>query len=1064
MAVTKDQIAALYVAAFQRAPAQNELDAWYQAEQDKDINQAAADIAYAAYQAVNSDVTLAQYYPSYTKLSDVTTDIPTLEEFVASIYETLFGKGLDEDKEGIDGWVSKIIQDGGTFEAIGKTIAGIIYVANEIAAGNISADDTTLKYAKAFQNRVQVAVKAGTEVPSNDLNGDGKPDIEAFRDLILKVTDDPTTVTNAESVIEELAKEAQTVTDKNLIKITEDARTITGTDGDDYFDATDSIDLINGKIVNDPSTTDNDLLKAYVSLGDGDPTSTDAVNATIMNVEQVQMVGKYTGFNLNASTLTGVKELDLSTEIGGKDVVVSNIRADGVAKVVVDSSVNVAYLSADSSGTAGTLEVEANGSVDIAGAVSKDDSFDVTIGNDKTFYINDGLADDNDVVTLNLVGNPTIQSKVDGSGNPYQLKKLVLNSGTENYTVTTNTANVDSIVLQGTGVVLDVVDEAGLSGISISEDGDNVSSEVKLDWNPSTDTTMDVTKWKVDKISLMKDLTKDPTKTSNNDVNFEMDGIQQNTVVEVNTEQTSTIAGAITLQSTSQINLDLKASIDGSMVVDTPVLDITADGGNLAGLDGNSANTTQKTSVVISGNQNIDLGTVGAASVGGIDSISTDNYLQNLTLANGDGTANKPVGASTIVAGYGDDNITNYVDGVTIDGSAGNDVINFLMKSVTDDNTIKGGAGNDTIMIGGNGTTVPTIKSNLTIDGGDGDDVITQKLTLDSQNPGTVSINAGDGNDTITVADATTLDAGDGNDIVNWTTTYGGKVTLGTGADQFVYGGISTAGETVEVTDFGTTEDKIVWTKAITDSDFTFNYDDVNNKLVGSSATVPSYSTGNNYSTMDQIKLDNVTTADWSSFATLGTASNPVDISMTTSASEDMDVVGSAGNDYVNFANLQGNSTKLHYDIKANSGFDTFYIGDTTNVGNLVIQAQAAGGIIRGKDDADSSSTTTNITETNASLTNLTDTSALVNAIGELSSALTAGTDYLVVLTGEEVKVAGDATKADTVLVYVHASKSYDSGDLLSTQDVTPIGVIVDQTDNVVDSGILADTNFATFA
>jgi hypothetical protein len=1057
MAVTKDQIAALYVAAFQRAPAQNELDAWYQAEQDKDINQAAADIAYAAYQAVNSDVTLAQYYPSYTKLSDVTTDIPTLEEFVASIYETLFGKGLDEDKEGIDGWVSKIIQDGGTFEAIGKTIAGIIYVANEIAAGNISADDTTLKYAKAFQNRVQVAVKAGTEVPSNDLNGDGKPDIEAFRDLILKVTDDPTTVTNAESVIEELAKEAQTVTDKNLIKITEDARTITGTDGDDYFDATDSIDLINGKIVNDPSTTDNDLLKAYVSLGDGDPTSTDAVNATIMNVEQVQMVGKYTGFNLNASTLTGVKELDLSTEIGGKDVVVSNIRADGVAKVVVDSSVNVAFLSADSSGTAGTLEVEANGSVDIAGAVSKDDSFDVTIGNDKTFYINDGLADDNDVVTLNLVGNPTIQSDLDGSSNPYQLKKLVLNSGTENYTVTTNAANVDSIVLQGTGVVLDVVDEAGLSGVSISEDGDNVSSEVKLDWTNTTSRTLtsspvDASSWAVDKISLVKDLTYD----GSNNRTFAMTGIQQNTIVEVDTEQTNTAAGAVQLQSTSQINLDLKASIDGSMIVDTPVLNITADGGNLAGLDGNSANTTQKTSVVISGNQNIDLGTIGA-STAGISSITTDNYLQNLTLVN------KTNGASTIVAGYGDDNITNYLDGVTIDGNTGNDVINLQMSAAANNNTIKGGAGNDTITVDG----TATVSGSLTIDAGDGDDIITQNL---NNNSGTISISGGDGNDIITVADATTLDAGDGDDIVNWTTAEGGKVTLGTGADQFVYGGISTSGETVEVTDFGTTEDKIVWTKAITDSDFTFNYNDVTNGLVANNIVAPSYSTGDNYSTMDQIKLDNVTTADWSSFATLGTASSPVDVSLDSSASADMYVVGSAGNDYVNFADLtsaadaDGNNYLLHYDIKANSGFDTFYIGDTTNVGNLVIQAQAAGGIILG-DDSDST-TTASITDTTASLTTLTDTSALVNAIGALSSALTAGTDYLVVLTGADVKVAGDATKADTVLVYVHASKDYASGDLLSTQDVTPIGVIVDQTDSVVDStnGILADTNFATFA
>jgi hypothetical protein len=310
------------------------------------------------------------------------------------------------------------------------------------------------------------------------------------------------------------------------------------------------------------------------------------------------------------------------------------------------------------------------------------------------------------------------------------------------------------------------------------------------------------------------------------------------------------------------------------------------------------------------------------------------------------------------------------------------------------------------------------------------------------------------------------LDAGDGNDIVEWQATNGGgTVTLGAGADQFVY-----IKGNVEITDFGRTEDKIIWTEEIKNSDFTFNHNDVTNGLVGNSSIAPNYSAGDNYSKMDQIKLDNVTTSDWSSFANLGTASNPVDVLLDNSASANMNVVGSAGNDYVNFKDLTGGAAagtyKLYYDIKANSGFDTLYIGDTANVENLVIKAQAAGGIVIGDDSFDSSTTTSSITDTNASLTTLTDTSALVNAIGKLSSSLTAGTDYLVVLTGTNVKVAGDATKADTVLVYVHASKDYNNGDLLSTQDVTPIGVIVDQTDSVVDStnGILADTNFGTFA
>jgi hypothetical protein len=154
-------------------------------EKGKGIEDVAADLAFAAYQAVNEDPYLASYYPNYLSLNP--EDFESVENYIASVYETLFGKGLAEDKEGIDGWANLVLTEGGSFYSLGKVIAGIDWAAEGIAEGEIPADPMTIEYAKTYQQRVQVAIEASQQFKTNDLDHDGKPDIEAFKEIVEKV-------------------------------------------------------------------------------------------------------------------------------------------------------------------------------------------------------------------------------------------------------------------------------------------------------------------------------------------------------------------------------------------------------------------------------------------------------------------------------------------------------------------------------------------------------------------------------------------------------------------------------------------------------------------------------------------------------------------------------------------------------------------------------------------------------------------------------------------------------------------------------------------------------------
>ncbi|SMX29753.1 hypothetical protein TRP8649_03892 [Pelagimonas phthalicica] len=120
--------------------------------------------------------------------------------------------------------------------------------------------------------------------------------------------------------------------------------------------------------------------------------------------------------------------------------------------------------------------------------------------------------------------------------------------------------------------------------------------------------------------------------------------------------------------------------------------------------------------------------------------------------------------------GDGDDTLTGPIAGTTVSGGAGNDVID--LEEVSGDlSSINGGAGNDTIDL--------NMTTNVDVDGGEGDDLISGIGRAFGGTGHVIDVNGGDGNDTLSVQAVTDFDEpGALNDNL--------EVNGGTGTDHFV--------------------------------------------------------------------------------------------------------------------------------------------------------------------------------------------------------------------------------------------------------------------------------------
>jgi len=289
MAITKEQVAELYIALFGRAPDGEGLYYWLDMANAKgwDIETLADNMFYAA----------SQQFPEYGNVRTV----------IESAYQNVLGKSPEEDPEGIDYWVQEVLNGKLT---VGQAVAAIIYVAKTEYPDHPAT--------KVLENRTEAGVYIADKYRDPDINKDGKvdsKDIEAFQELIQVVTDDPTTIDYVKAIADSqgLVKATLTAEPDNVTANIIEAPMVYNPGGTDYIPSLQDEDVINGI-----AGLDNNTLN--VTLGNQNPNegTSQTVTPTINNVQTINI--EWTG---NTNTL------DLRYSDGSaKEINITKVTAD----------------------------------------------------------------------------------------------------------------------------------------------------------------------------------------------------------------------------------------------------------------------------------------------------------------------------------------------------------------------------------------------------------------------------------------------------------------------------------------------------------------------------------------------------------------------------------------------------------------------------------------------------------------------------------------------------------------------------------------------------------------
>ena len=206
MAVTKAQVAQLYVALFNRAPEGQGLNAWMAAGATKNLAQIANDMLAAP--AVRA------YFNGR---------IDSNVNYVENIYKNILGKDLTTDSAGINAWASELdrgVSRGEVLERVFQTATS----AEAIAADPVAA--------AVFANKTAVAAYMAEKVPNISQDGNGNYAYEQFKNII--------ETTNSTNLIAQKARVDRIAAGQNdnpssSTNLTSNPDTIVGTDGDDTF-------------------------------------------------------------------------------------------------------------------------------------------------------------------------------------------------------------------------------------------------------------------------------------------------------------------------------------------------------------------------------------------------------------------------------------------------------------------------------------------------------------------------------------------------------------------------------------------------------------------------------------------------------------------------------------------------------------------------------------------------------------------------------------------------------------------------------------------------------------
>ena len=313
MAVTKAQVAQLYVALFNRAPEGAGLNAWFAAGATKTQAQLADDMLRSP--AVQS------YFNGR---------IDTDRGFVSNIYKNFLGKDYADDPAGIESWVRHL--EAG--HSRGETLVKLFEVAQTpeaIAAAPVAA--------AIFRNKTEVSAYMAEKIADIAQRDDGTYDYEPFQAIIRGTTD--TNLEEQKAKVDQLASGQTPSTNKNLTAETDN---IVGTDGDDTFNGVyyvgngaktstlSSLDTLDGK-------AGKDTLNLTVQKNGGGSDSVDmsAIEAAMRGVSNIENLNirSEVAFSGSADIDRGLDNLNIQT-IGAV-----TISTDTKEKVSIDTTKQV---------------------------------------------------------------------------------------------------------------------------------------------------------------------------------------------------------------------------------------------------------------------------------------------------------------------------------------------------------------------------------------------------------------------------------------------------------------------------------------------------------------------------------------------------------------------------------------------------------------------------------------------------------------------------------------------------------------------------------------------------
>lgn len=203
MAVTKAQVAQLYVALFNRAPEGAGLNAWVSAGVFRDQAQTA--------DAMLQSPAIAAYFNGR---------IDSNLGYVENIYKNILGKDYSQDPDGINAWVRHLELG----HSRGETLVTLFQVARSPEA--IAADPTA---AAVFSNKTAIAAYMAEKITDIENDGSGNFNYAPFQDII--ATTNSTNLEEQKAKIDQLAAEAAA----GSKTFTTGLDNFLGTDGDDTF-------------------------------------------------------------------------------------------------------------------------------------------------------------------------------------------------------------------------------------------------------------------------------------------------------------------------------------------------------------------------------------------------------------------------------------------------------------------------------------------------------------------------------------------------------------------------------------------------------------------------------------------------------------------------------------------------------------------------------------------------------------------------------------------------------------------------------------------------------------